>query len=470
MVKYLLFFTILLSGISYGQTCAKNFRDISRSCIQSKADKFDNLYVTLDKVDGGIYFYKNSSGDWGKLHVYAVLNNTPRVLKKNKFKETIECVAYFKFHNLSGRNSQFSQGDLVINFDHGQWGTHGLDLSGDGSNDLVLKNDDGYCVLESANGAVFSQYRKELSTFKGQGSSLLYWTSFFLIGLAVFLVALYVFEDNSRFQAAEALEEGSDSDKEKQKNHGIILKYSRPFFKRYFSPIVAGMKNRREIKEKYKRKLATAGLTKDLPPEDFYAFKLFLIIGFPIVFLVVRTFIEADWSLTWTFVLAIFGYFYPDIWLGGLEKQRQQEIVLNMPFVVDMLALSIEAGLDFIAAIAKVLEKAPPSPLVDEFEILLKEIRVGSSRAEALRQFSWRNQSIVVSSFCATLISADSVGASIGPILKTLGKEMRQKRSAEVEKKAAAAATKMLLPMMAFILPAILIIIMAPMVLQFFAG
>ena len=141
-----------------------------------------------------------------------------------------------------------------------------------------------------------------------------------------------------------------------------------------------------------------------------------------------------------------------------------------MPFVVDMLALSIEAGLDFIAAIAKVLEKAPPSPLVDEFEILLKEIRVGSSRAEALRQFSWRNQSIVVSSFCATLISADSVGASIGPILKTLGKEMRQKRSAEVEKKAAAAATKMLLPMMAFILPAILIIIMAPMVLQFFAG
>ena len=118
------------------------------------------------------------------------------------------------------------------------------------------------------------------------------------------------------------------------------------------------MKNRKTFKEKYRRTLAAAGLTNVLTPEDFVAFKLFLIVGFPIVFLGARLFLGADWSLSLIGVLAVVGYFYPDLWISGKIKERQKEIILNMPFCVDMLALSVEAGLDFIAAMSKVNEKA----------------------------------------------------------------------------------------------------------------
>lgn len=301
------------------------------------------------------------------------------------------------------------------------------------------------------------------------GSSILYYASIALIGLSVFLVTMMIFQEEDQYQAAEKLEDGTGQ-KDQMVDHGIVLKYSRPFFRRYVVPIVASMKNKKNIKEKYKRKLATAGLTDQLTPEDFFSFKLFLIIGFPIVFIGVRTFLEEDWPLKLIPVMALIGYFYPDIWIKSKIDQRQKDIIRAMPFSIDMLALSVEAGLDFMAAITKVVEKAKPSALRDEFEILLKEIRIGASRAEALRNMAWRVDLINVSSFCATLIAADSVGASIGPILKALSAEIRQKRSSDVEKAGATAATKILFPMLFLIVPAVFIIVAAPIMLELVTG
>ncbi len=226
------------------------------------------------------------------------------------------------------------------------------------------------------------------------------------------------------------------------------------------------MKQKKKIKEKYKRPLASAGLNNFLTPEDFFSFKLFLIFGFPIVFLLLRTFLEEDWPLKLLVLIVVAGYFYPDLWIRGKIKSRQKEITYNMPFSVDMLALSVEAGLDFVAAMSKVIGKAKPNPLTDEFSIMIKEIKIGASRAEALRNMAWRIDLIQVSSFCATLIAADSVGASIGPILKTLSNEIRQKKSAEIEKAGATAATKILFPMLFLIVPAVFIIVAAPIILQ----
>lgn len=299
------------------------------------------------------------------------------------------------------------------------------------------------------------------------GSGLLYYVSIFLAGLAVFLIAKTIFQDEDTFQAQEKLDDSKSDDISK---HGAILRFSRPFFKRFFSPIVLGMKNRKNLKEKYKRILATSGLTNVLPPEDFFAFKLFLIIGFPIVFILLKTFFEADWDLRLIPILALVGFFYPDLWLKGKVEQRQKEVVMNMPFSVDMLALSVEAGLDFVAAMAKVIEKAKTNALTEEFETVIREIKIGASRAEALRNMAWRVDLIQVSSFCATLIAADSVGASIGPILKSLALEIRQKKSAEVEKAGATAATKILFPMMFLIIPSVLLIVFAPIVLEMIGG
>lgn len=295
------------------------------------------------------------------------------------------------------------------------------------------------------------------------GSAILYYTGLALMFLAVFLVAKTIFQDEDQFQAQEKLDDSKVS-KEDMSKQDIVLRYSRPFFKRYFSPIVSGMKNKKGLKERYRRKLASAGLTNILSPEDFFAYKLFLIVGFPIVFLGVRTFLEESWPLSLIPVLALIGFYYPDIAIKSAIQRRQQEVIASMPFCVDMLALSVEAGLDFIAAMQKVIEKAKSSALTEEFEILIREIRIGASRGEALRNLAWRIDLIQISSFCATLIAADSVGASIGPILKALSNEIRQKKSSEVEKKGATAATKILFPMMFLIIPAVLLIVFSPMI------
>ena len=299
---------------------------------------------------------------------------------------------------------------------------------------------------------------------------MLMYASLFLAGLSVFLVMSLMFIEEDEYKAQEKLETGAGTDKDSLAQHGIILKYSRPFFRRYVTPIVSSFKNKKKIREKYKRKLATAGLTDVLTPEDFFSFKLFLIVGFPIMFLGIRTFLEETWSLNYIFVVSILGFFYPDIWIRGKVQQRQQDVMRNMPFAVDMLALSVEAGLDFIAAMAKVNEKAKPSALTAEFSLLMKEIKIGASRAEALRNMAWRVDLIQISSFCATLIAADSVGASIGPILKALSTEIRQKRSSDVEKAGATAATKILFPMLFLIVPAVFLIVGAPLALEAMAG
>ncbi len=311
---------------------------------------------------------------------------------------------------------------------------------------------------------------KEISgKLEYEGATLLYYAALLLIGIAVFLIAKTIFQDEDQFQAQEKLDD-SKSQVDEIARHGIILRYSRPFFKRYFSPIVAGMKNRKTFKEKYRRKLAAAGLTNVLTPEDFFAFKLFLILGFPILFMAVRAFLEETWSLSLIPAIAFIGFFYPDFWIKGKIEQRQKDIIRAMPFCVDMLALSVEAGLDFIAAMSKVIEKAKANPLTEEFEILIKEIRIGASRAEALRNLAWRIDLIQISSFAATLIAADSVGASIGPILKALAVEIRQKKSSEVEKAGATAATKILFPMLFLIVPSVLMIVFAPIVMEALAG
>ncbi len=290
----------------------------------------------------------------------------------------------------------------------------------------------------------------------------------FLMGLSTFLISRTIFTDEEQYKASESLE---DQDRIKaSRNYGIILKVSRPFFVRYISPAIGSMKNKKKIREKYKRPLFNGGLSHVLTPDDFFAFKLFLILGFPIAFLGLRSFLEEDWPLTLVPVISAVGYVYPNIWLSGQIKKRNKEILQGLPFIVDLLALSIEAGLDFVAAMQRVIDKAPPSAITEEFETLIKEIRIGASRAEALRNLSFRIDLAVVSSFCATLIAADSVGASVGPILKTLSGEIRNKRSADIEKEGASATTKMLIPMIFLVVPAVFIVIAAPLVIESMTG
>ena len=125
--------------------------------------------------------------------------------------------------------------------------------------------------------------RSACTKLKGEESS---WKVFYgaviLAGVSIFIIAISVFKDEGEYQASEQGDE--EGKKEEVEDHGIILRYSRPFFKRYISPVVSSMKGKRKIRDKYRQKLASSGLSDYLTPEDFLSFKLFLIVGFPILF------------------------------------------------------------------------------------------------------------------------------------------------------------------------------------------
>lgn len=440
--------------------CSKNYDRIDSSCIRKMAakKKFKKIKFAIPKKGSKIkdrtFFFMTENRHYGKFTI------------KSSYLSKNECSVFLEATTYIGNKVYNPSATFTIKREYNAWDTDRAGFDETSGNDFLLTKEKGKCVLSSnqASGLFYGKTAEE-SLFVG--SELLLYTAFFLVGLAVFLVARAVFREEDKFKAQETLEDAEEDQEKKNEPTDFVLKYSRPFFKRYFTPIVQGMKNKKKLRTKYKRKLASSGLTKHISPEDFFAFKLFLIIGFPIVFIILREFLEETWPMSAIPIVAGLGFVYPDIWMNGKIDKRRKEIIQNMPFVVDMLALSVEAGLDFMAAMQKVIEKAPPSSLTDEFEIMIKETKVGASRAEGLRQLSWRADSLPISSFCATLIAADAVGASIGPILKTLAAELRQKKSAEAEKAGATAATKILFPMMFLIMPSVFIIIAAPIILQF---
>lgn len=286
--------------------------------------------------------------------------------------------------------------------------------------------------------------------------------AYLALGFAIYFITRTIFSDEEKRSAGRAL---GNYRADAPDAGNIVLRYSRPFFSRYLVPIVEDLKVD-ATRKVLKRKLASAGLTEALTPDELYSFKLFLIIGFPALLL----FMNFAWQVDvppWAFPVAMMiGYYYPDkIWLSSVIKKRQEDIRRAMPFVVDLLALSTEAGLDFMGAIGKVVEKAKPSPLIQELEMLLKEIKVGSSRAEAMRNFAWRIDMMEISSFVAVLVSADEMGASIGKILRQQSEQVRLDRFIRAEKAGAAATQAILLPMILFIIPCVFIIIFGPFIL-----
>jgi tight adherence protein C len=160
-------------------------------------------------------------------------------------------------------------------------------------------------------------------------------------------------------------------------------------------------------------------------------------------------------------VMGLLGFFLPSIWLGRRIKGRQDEIIKTLPDALDLLTISVEAGLPFDGAMQRVAEKWD-NELSRGFQRLLTEMQVGKSRRDALRDMADRMGVPDVTSFVAALVQADQLGISIAKVLRIQAEQMRIKRRQRAEEKAQQAPIKMLLPMTFLIFPTILIIILGP--------
>lgn len=164
------------------------------------------------------------------------------------------------------------------------------------------------------------------------------------------------------------------------------------------------------------------------------------------------------------------GFIVPDIWLNIKIKRRHFEIRRDLPAVIDLLNLCVNAGLDFMLAVNRVVKDFKKCPLNDELAEVWRETRMGASRREALQHLSRRVNLVELSSFVRTLLQADRMGSPMGEALKIQSEEIRMRRYFQGEEMALKAPVKLLLPLIFFILPAVLVIVAGPVFLQFMRG
>lgn len=218
-----------------------------------------------------------------------------------------------------------------------------------------------------------------------------------------------------------------------------------------------------KTRTRYTRDLGALGLERVVSVNQLIALKLtifFILCFYGLMLMRVLPFFFA-------LLLALFGWIYVDIWLKDKISARKRKIRAQLPFLLDMLTLSVEAGLEFTAAVAKISSKMDPSPLRDELTIFLRQMQLGMSRKEALRALSDRVNIQQVNSMTSALIQAAEMGSSIGGALRTQSEIMSGERFVEAEKKGAEASQKMLLPMVLFIIPAVMLVIMGPLLVSF---
>jgi Flp pilus assembly protein TadB len=164
------------------------------------------------------------------------------------------------------------------------------------------------------------------------------------------------------------------------------------------------------------------------------------------------------------------GWLPPIFWLCAKVRRRHASIMRSLPFVLDLLTLSVEAGMDFISALQRNCKSRSLDPLNEELLRMTKEIQVGLSRREALKRMAERVNQDDLRSVANALIQADELGVSIGEMLRIQSEQLRSRRFDRAEKLAAEAPVKMLGPLMLCIFPAVFIILLAPIISQAMKG
>lgn len=217
-----------------------------------------------------------------------------------------------------------------------------------------------------------------------------------------------------------------------------------------------------------RKNLIRAGDPYAFAPEDLLAMQeLGLFVGLVVGSLAVAG-VRAN--PIWILVPTLLGAGYPLIWLRDQVLRRHLRISRALPYNLDLLTLSVEAGLDFTAALARVVEKGKAGPLRDELALVLKQLKLGKTREETLKAMSARVDLPAMTSFVTALVQADRMGTPLGRVLRLQSTQLRVERTQRAEKLANEAPVKMLFPLIACIFPTVFMVLFGPVVFSFIFG
>lgn len=250
------------------------------------------------------------------------------------------------------------------------------------------------------------------------------------------------------------------------------------FYQRVIEPIINRIakkftkSDKNASANKLQDMLIAAGNPGDLGPGEFRAVQ-FLCAAVSMTAVLVLGLIASAFFGSGAFALAIggmaiaggFSFIIPQFWLKSRITGRTKQIQKTLPDAIDLLVVSVEAGLGFDMAMGKVVEKTKGA-LADEFGRVLEEMRLGFPRQQALKNVTRRVQNDDLNSFISAIIQADQLGTSVGTVLRIQSEQMRVKRKQRIEEAAMKAPIKMLFPMVLFIFPTIFIVILGPIVIK----
>lgn len=216
-----------------------------------------------------------------------------------------------------------------------------------------------------------------------------------------------------------------------------------------------------------RRKLLQAGKPEHADVDRFLVVKILGIAFVPVALFLVYVPLGMDGlsGLAVFALLSVAAVLGPDAVLDRQVEERTRKIRVALPDILDLLVISVEAGLGFEQALDRVTQ-AVPGPLTDEFTRMLGEVRAGSSRSAAMRAMETRLDVPEVRSFILAMLQADSFGVSIGRVLRVQADDMRVKRRQYAQERAQKAPVKMLVPMVFCIFPALFVVVIGPAVLD----
>jgi len=243
-----------------------------------------------------------------------------------------------------------------------------------------------------------------------------------------------------------------------------------------FTPIFR-RKSLAQLREKTQRDIVAAGYRGLIAGDELLALQLCMLLVFTIPWVL---FVKYSMTLApgdllpklenaFHTVGLLWMFFYPQIWLKQQLRMRHLLIRRALPFVMDLLTLSVEAGMDFMTALQRNVERRRIDALSEELITVIREIQLGKTRREALRAMSERVNLSDLRSVVNALCQADELGVSIGSILRIQADQIRQRRFERAEKLANEAPVKMLFPLLFFIFPAVFLILLGPVVAKILA-
>jgi len=221
--------------------------------------------------------------------------------------------------------------------------------------------------------------------------------------------------------------------------------------------------------ERTHQKLALTGVGYLVSAEQFFAIRILSTIGgFGFAWVCLKM-LESS-SPSALLLGLVFGYFYPELWLNDTRTRRSKAVQRTLPSYLDFITMAVEAGLNMTGAITQAMDKGPPGPLKHEFFMVVRDLRSGLPRADALRRMEARLQMPEITSFVGTVIQAEKMGASLGAALRVQAEQRRTERFQRAEKLAMEAPVKLILPLMMFIFPVTFIVLGFPIVMKFLSS